>query len=142
MPQTAIFCPECGSKPVLSAAYCHICGRQLDSEESRPAQLSDEPVFEICTVHAYVTRNSLVPFKKRTWQWFAEGLGPEGSYVVAASRAFVAVAGNQNTGPLTASGNPPIESEAARTDLISELLRKGWEPLDARGREFRRLAVT
>ena len=96
-------------------------------------------MFETCTVSVFIVANSFVPFKKRIWQWFAEGVGPDGSKTVATSRPFKALAGTENTGPLTASGNTPVESQEARADLIADLLKSDWEPIDASGREFRRV---
>jgi hypothetical protein len=134
-----MYCPSCGTQAVIAATICHQCGSRLNDVHVGQGYSSSRPMYETCRVSVFIVANSfLVPFRQRTWQWFAEGLGPDGAYTVATSRPFKALEGNENTGPLTASGKTPIESEEVRAHLIAELLRAGWEPLDANGREFRR----
>lgn len=132
-------CPNCGTQTVSNAKFCHVCASLLNTGLSVATSPSNIQVLETCTVRAFIVANSFVPFKKRTWQWFAEGLGPDGAYTVAVSSSFKAMGGTENTGPLTATGQSPAESEAARIQLVAELLRSGWEPIDAYGREYRRV---
>ena len=134
-----MYCSNCGTQAVSDAEFCHKCGSQLSAESRASIAASSRRVFETCTVRAYRVEISYVPFKKATWRWFAEAMGPNGAYTVAASLPFKAIAGNENFGPMTASGQPPAESESARSQLLADLLKAGWEPIDAYGREYRRV---
>jgi hypothetical protein len=90
-------------------------------------------LVETCTLNVHIVeRASLVqrfnPFYKRTWQWQAEAIGPNGINVAAFSDTFKAYGGNQSIPVPEDSGECMVLKKA----VVAQLLRDGWRPTDNR----------
>jgi hypothetical protein len=97
-------------------------------------------VAEQCTIRIRVVEGggflqSLNPFHKYTWQWQADAIGPEGTYLAAWSSTFKCIGTTQTTGngSMPASmGGWPAEYLSTRDEIISILLADGWQPMNNR----------
>ncbi|NHZ72400.1 MAG: hypothetical protein GWP17_04880 [Aquificales bacterium] len=100
--------------------------------------MTNKPV-ETCTLNMCLVKGrglfNINPFHKKTWQWQAQAVGPNGTYIAAFSETFKAMGDTQ----IGLTNNLEI-SNKERQKVLSVLLSEGWIPLNARhnGQTFTR----
>lgn len=119
-----MFCMKCGTQLPGDAQFCFKCGTPQKGETRRA-----EPTWETCEIEY---EGDWAPTIKGKGQFLAKAVNPQGVYMAAKSQVFVIrgdfFIGNGDTGPSLNNK----EHVAAHDDLVSQLLKDGWERTDGK----------
>jgi hypothetical protein len=118
-----MFCANCGTRLPDDASFCVKCGKP-----QRPGAqpLQQQPQWERCQIEW----DDLGGFLTRSARFWADAIGPKGSYNAGTSREF---------GLSFFEGHDPRPEPydknhvAALTELVGKLVREGWEPSETQG---------
>jgi len=116
-----MYCQFCGARLPEGASSCPGCGKPLQGQEQvRPAR------FETCEIMGR-WKSGLVT---DSYHFEAEAVGPHGPYIAARSREWKELALTPRWKVLDSTHE---EANAIVKELISDLIKDGWEPLEERG---------
>ena len=116
-----MYCHVCGARLPEGASFCPGCGKPLQGQEQVV------PVrFETCEIMGR-WKSGLVT---DSYHFEAEALGPHGPYIAARSREWKELAHTPRWKVLDSTHE---EANEIVKELISDLIKDGWEPMEERG---------
>jgi hypothetical protein len=116
-----MFCHICGARLPDGASFCPGCGEPLQGQ-AQPRQAR----FETCEI-AGRWKSGLVT---DSYHFEAEAIGPRGPYIAARSREWKELAHTPRWKALDSANE---EASEIVKELVSDLIKDGWEPVEERG---------
>ena len=116
-----MYCQFCGARLPEGASFCPGCGKPLQGQE-----LAGPARFETCEIVGR-WKSGLVT---DSYRFDAEAVGPHGPYIAARSREWNELALTPRWKVLDSTRE---EASEIVKELISDLIKDGWEPLEERG---------